>query len=231
MVLFPTDPSGMLGSMVDGPVNRVLRDVLLGLLREQWSSMTFGELEQLLASPVGQTLRPLRITAVTREARRTSKLRRAFERLEREITSLVLPGCAKVKGRRLVPKLLHIFIQLVENGCSDLAGLTGDVIRQIDERVPGMGLVSESMSDALRVLATSSCGLVVRPTPRTWRVRLAELGQPQSPFYKQFCSDLSGKVVSDVVRPLRSTSTTPPRAGGGHQAVRAPGRRRQRETR
>lgn len=216
----------MLGLMADVPVNRVLRDVLLELLREQWSTMTFGELEHLLASPVGHTLRPVRIVAVTRQARRTSKLRRAFERLEREITSLVLPNRSKVKGRRLVPKLLHIFIQMIEDGCSDLVGLTGDVIRQIDERVPGVGLVSESTSDALRVLATSSCGLVERPTPRTWRVRLAELRRPQSPFYKHFCRDLPGGVVSDAVG---HRSPAGP-ANRGHQAVSVPGRRRRRRT-
>lgn len=215
--------------MVDGPVNRVLRDVLLGLLREQWSEMTFGELEQLLASSVGHTLRPVRIAAVTTQAPRTSKLRWAFERLEGDITGLVLPDRPKVKGRRLVPKLLHIFIRMVEDGCSDLGGLTGDIIRQIDERVPGMGLVSESMSDALRVLAASSCGLVVRPTPRTWRVRLADLGDPQTPFYKEFCAGRSVGVVGDVVGHRRSARSVPSHTAGGHQAVRTSGRQRRRE--
>jgi hypothetical protein len=220
--------SSMLGLMANGSVNRVLRDVSLGLLRERWSRMTFGELEQILASPMGQALRPVQVAELTMQAPRTSELRRGFERLEREIVGLVLPDGGKVKGRRLVPKLVRIFAQLVEGGCSDLVGLTCDVIRQIDDRVSGVGLVSESTSDALRALAKSSCGLVLRPTARTWRIRLADLGQPQSAFYKHFCGIVAGRAEVDAAslarNPARSAAL---RSSVIHQAVRGSRRRSQ----
>lgn len=217
---------GMLGLMAKS-VNHVLRDVTLGLLRERWSRMTFGELEQLLATPMGRALRQVPIAEATGHAPRTSEVRRAFERLEREIVGLVLPDGGRAIGRRLVPRLIRILVELVEDGCSDLVGLTSDVIRQIDDRVPGAGLVSESTSDALRLLTRSSCGLVSRPTDRTWRVRLADLSQPQSEFYERFCGGVVDRAaVDDASNRRKLVHSTAARSSVSHQAVRRPRRRR-----
>lgn len=174
-------------------VDRVAQDTLVELLRTQLPTLTFGEVEGILASPIGRTLRNVPVAVLfrgTKPRRRvvpSTRIRRAFARLERELALIRLPN-SKMKGRRRVPMMLAIFVRLVETGSHDLTGMVADVIKQIDAQIPGLELSTEVMGDVLRALALSSTGLVTRPTMRIWRVRLAELSRPTSKFYKRFCS-------------------------------------------
>lgn len=212
-------------------VDRVASNALLELLRTQLLKITFGELEEILASPMGQTLRNERVATLFHGTRRRrivpppTRLHLAFVRLERELALVSLPKKQKLRGRRSISMVLAVLVRLIEMGSDDLIGSASDIIKQIDQEIPGLGLLPGVVAKVLRAITLGSSGLVTRPSARTWQVHLAELGKPTSNFYRQFCATSPRRRHRRHVGHRRADGRQDgqPEAAHDHAAAKPPG--------
>lgn len=221
-------------------VDGAARNSLIELLRIQLPRITFGELEEILASPIGRTLRNTSVWVLFHGTKRRvvpppTRIQFAFARLEQELL-VARPPNRKMRGRRSIPMMLAIFARLVEMRSDDLIGTPSEIVAQIDARIPGLALSPLTTAPVLNALALSPRGLVTRPTERTWRVRLAELCRPTSKFCKRFCASYPPTRRDEGEASSRSVESPPEGPGARLQrafarlerelsAVRLPDRR------
>jgi hypothetical protein len=111
------------------------------------------------------------------------------------------------RGKRAVRHFVEVLIELGQHGCGDLSGRAADIVEEIQRCLPNEVLCPRQLGRVLVLLERTSTVLLERPTPRTWRIRLAALQTPTSSIHKTVCAAIPNRLVPSS-RPSR-----PPTAG------------------
>ncbi|MBL8973211.1 MAG: hypothetical protein JNK56_21675 [Myxococcales bacterium] len=93
------------------------------------------------------------------------------------------------RGRRAVMAFIDLLITLGLLRCGDLCGRVSDIINQIRGHIPGLEISEAKLGEVLNLLLATGTCLIVRPTPRTWRIRLAELNDVKGALHQKFCEE------------------------------------------
>jgi len=94
------------------------------------------------------------------------------------------------RGKTVVRLFVDLLIVLGQAGCGDLTGRTSELILEIQRFLPDEVLCAKQLGEVLTLLAKTGTVLVERPTPRTWRVRLAALQDPSSTIHRAVCLEV-----------------------------------------
>jgi len=100
------------------------------------------------------------------------------------------PGDGRHRGKTTVSSFIDLLIVLGQEGCGDLSGRTSDIVVEVQRFLPGAGLCVKQVGQVLALLAKTGTALIERPTPRTWRVRLAALRDATSAVHRAVCADV-----------------------------------------
>jgi hypothetical protein len=117
------------------------------------------------------------------------------------------PGDGRHRGKTAVRLFVDLLIVLGQAGCGDLTGRTSEIVLEIQRFLPDEVLCAKQIGQVLALLAKTGTVLVERPTPRTWRVRLAALQDPSSTIHRAVCMEvprrrLAPSVAQQMARPL-----------------------------
>jgi len=99
-------------------------------------------------------------------------------------------GEGRHRGKTTVASFVDLLIILGQEGCGDLSGRTSEIVLEVQRFLPDAVLCVKQLGQVLALLAKTGSALIERPTPRTWRVRLAALRDATSAVHRAVCAEV-----------------------------------------
>lgn len=104
-------------------------------------------------------------------------------------------GGVRVRGVSFVRPVLRAIYRLGLHGSLDLCGRISELHRQLTQADPSLDLTAAQLGQAIKLLESTGCCLVMRMSERIWKIRVVGLSDPRSKLHLQLCKETGGRFI------------------------------------